>query len=161
MYSTKTPTISPVVEVSNATGFKTVRTPQVKANPKDKGRLRLKDLKNAVLSCYKLVTKELKKYIQQLGYFLDLRLTAAWEAVQFEIRPELDALIAIKEALTPSPRHPFQVGDMVELISNSTHFSTESMDGIHKIVGIKEDLIQVAYFSSWIHFSQLQLILDF
>lgn len=92
MNSITTETVIPVVEVSNSTPRKEVRTPQIKANRKDKTRFKRNKLKDIAFEEYGVRTKQIKKYLNQLGYKLDLRLTAAWDAVVFELRSEIKAL---------------------------------------------------------------------
>lgn len=70
-----------------------VRTPQRKANYKNKERFRLKDLKRIAFREYGCgSTVHIKCLLQQLGIKLDLRLTSAWDAIVFELRSRLKQL---------------------------------------------------------------------
>lgn len=71
-----------------------VQTPQRKANYKQKERFRLKDLKEKAFREYKVsTTGQIKRYLKKLGVGLDLRLTAAWDAVVFELRKDILVLV--------------------------------------------------------------------
>lgn len=77
-----------------------IATPQRKANYNDKGRLRRKDLKDMAFQKYGVKsTAQIKKFLKLLGVKLDLRLTAAWDAVVFELRKSI--LGIIETHLTP------------------------------------------------------------
>lgn len=94
-YCTEITAKTPVLKVSNTTSRKYVSTPQRKARYSDKTRLRLKDLKEMAFYYYKVkTTRDIKAYLKRLGIKLDLRLTAAWDAVVFELRAAMLALIA-------------------------------------------------------------------
>lgn len=74
-----------------------VHTPQRKAKYSDRSRIRLKDIKRTALrdiGCSS--STEIKKYLQALGIKLDLRLTAAWVAIVFELRNRIKAERATK-----------------------------------------------------------------
>lgn len=92
MHSITSNATVPVVDVVNTTVSRQVRTPQIKANRKDKARFKRKTLKDIAFDEYAVKTKQIKRYLNQLGYKLDLRLTAAWDAVVFELRTEILAL---------------------------------------------------------------------
>lgn len=67
-----------------------IRTPQRKADLKDKTRIRLKTLKNIALDEYGCTsTAQIKKLLQKLGIRLDLRLSSAWNAIVWELRSQL------------------------------------------------------------------------
>lgn len=78
-----------------------VRTPQRKAKYSDKTRVRLKDLKSfAFTQCGWKSTQNIKKYLKVLGIKLDLRLTAAWWALVFELKLLINTVKRILEAIT-------------------------------------------------------------
>lgn len=88
-----------------------VHTPQRKARYNDPSRIRLKDIKRAALrdiGCSS--SAEMKKYLQASGIKLDLRLTAAWVAIVFELR---DRIKAVKEEFELRSQPPFKSGDRV------------------------------------------------
>lgn len=67
-----------------------VKTPQRKANYKDKTRIRLKDLKDIAFRKYGVnSTAEIKQLLVQLKIKLDLRLSSAWDAICFELKSEI------------------------------------------------------------------------
>lgn len=72
---------------------KPLRTIQRKAKYHDKNRIRYQEMKNMALrSCGCTSSKQVKKYLQRLGYNLDLRLTAAWIAIFRELAPQIEQL---------------------------------------------------------------------
>ncbi|HCF26735.1 MAG TPA: hypothetical protein DEV81_05900 [Cyanobacteria bacterium UBA11049] len=76
----------------NATN-KPLRTIQRKAKYHDKNRIRYQEMKKMALrSCGCTSSKEVKKYLQRLGYNLDLRLTAAWMGIFRELAPQIEQL---------------------------------------------------------------------
>ena len=78
-----------------------IRTPQRKAKYSDKTRVRLKDLKSfAFTQCGWKSTQNIKKYLKVLGIKLDLRLTAAWWALVFELKLLINTVKRILEAIT-------------------------------------------------------------
>lgn len=78
-----------------------IRTPQRKAKYSDKTRVRLKDLKSfAFTQCGWKSTQNIKKYLKVLGIKLDLRLTAAWRALVFELKLLINTAKSILEAMT-------------------------------------------------------------
>lgn len=113
MHSTRIPVVTPVIKVSNSTERKYVRTPQRKAKYADKTRLRLKDLKEIAFHYYKVKTaSQIKAYLKRLRVKLDLRLTAAWDAVVFELRALILDLIAQDNNKTGNTSK-FKPGDRV------------------------------------------------
>lgn len=77
-----------------------VKTPQRKANYKNKARLRLKDLKEIALREYGCKSSaDIKKLLLAIRVKLDLRLTSAWDAIVYELRHELLAARAIGHEL--------------------------------------------------------------
>ena len=97
---------------TTSTSVKTkVHTPQRKAKYSDRSRIRLKDIKRTALrdvGCSS--SAEIKKYLQALGIKLDLRLTAAWVAIVFELRNRIKA---VKEKLVDVQEPQFKKGDRV------------------------------------------------
>lgn len=82
-----------------------IRTPQRKANYNDKARLRRVELKRIAYADYNCTSiEQIKNYLRFLGIRLDLRLTAAWDALVFELRQEILAVKAIAEASKPQPQ---------------------------------------------------------
>ena len=89
-----------------------VRTPQRKANYRDKERIRRKRLREIALEEYRCyTTADVKRLLRILGVNLDLRLSSAWDAVVFELRPWLLAIRQTIEIDPPPPR--IKVGDYV------------------------------------------------
>lgn len=88
-----------------ATERKTVRTPQRRANYNDKTRFRRVDLKQIAFKKYSCSSNaQIKNYLKVLGFKLDLRLTAAWVAIVYELGQEIFAAKAILEAISPQPQ---------------------------------------------------------
>ena len=90
-----------------------VRTPQRKAKYHDKARFKLKKLKQIAFNEYGCTsTAQIKRYLKFLKTRLDLRLTAAWQALVFELR---NRILAIKEILDSQDQAgpSFKVGDSV------------------------------------------------
>lgn len=70
-----------------------VRTPQRKAKYHDKTRVRLCDIKMIALrDCKCSDTTEMKRRLKILGINLDLRLTAAWIAIAWELQHQIKAV---------------------------------------------------------------------
>ncbi len=85
------------IATTATSGKAEVHTPQRKAKYSDRSRIRLKDIKRTALrdiGCSS--STEIKKYLQALGIKLDLRLTAAWVAIVFELRNRIKAERATK-----------------------------------------------------------------
>lgn len=74
----------------------TVHIPQKRANYRDKARVRLKDIKAAALKeCKCRDAKEMKQRLRHLGIKLDLRLTSAWCAIAWELKPVIEKLAKV------------------------------------------------------------------
>ena len=98
--------------IATTTSCKTeVHTPQRKAKYSDRSRIRLKDIKRAALRDIGCSSSgEIKKYLQALRIKLDLRLTAAWVAIVFELRNQIKD---VKEKLEVVNVPLFKPGDRV------------------------------------------------
>lgn len=121
-----------------------VKTPQRKANYKNKERLRLKDLKRIAFKQYSCSsTNQIKQLLQQLGVKLDLRLTSAWDALVFELRSRLLELCS-----------PIKPGMLVEIIDcpGNLYFLSP-----FKVYTVEADMAQLEYVASSFPLHRLQL----
>lgn len=81
-----------------------IYTPQRRANYNDKGRFRRADLKQIAFRKYKCnSSSQIKSYLKVLKIKLDLRLTAAWVAIVYELGQEILAAKAILDSLGLQP----------------------------------------------------------
>lgn len=77
-----------------------VRIPQRKAKYHDKTRVRLANIKAIALrDCKCSGTAEMKRRLRILGISLDLRLTAAWIAIGWELQDRIKAILPLKLVL--------------------------------------------------------------
>ena len=121
-----------------------VKTPQRKANYKNKERLRLRDLKRIAFKEYGCSsTSQIKQLLQQLGVKLDLRYTSAWEALVFELRSRLLELCS-----------PIKPGMLVEIIDCPANLYFLSPFRVYKV---EADLAQLEYVAPFFSLDRLQL----
>lgn len=81
-----------------------IYTPQRRANYNDKGRFRRADLKQIALRKYNCnSSSQIKSYLKVIKIKLDLRLTAAWVAIVYELGEEILAAKAILDSLGLQP----------------------------------------------------------
>lgn len=143
-----------------------VKTPQRKANYHDKTRLRRKDLQEIAFSqCGWKSTANVKKYLKVLGVKLDLRLTSAWDALVFELKPQIDeaclrmnnssAKCRAAKAIVDAPEPPhFQIGDQVNIIDCPANLYFLSP---FKIYFIESDMAQLEYVAFPVPLDNLEL----
>lgn len=121
-----------------------VQTPQRKANYKQKERFRLKDLKEKAFTEYKVsTTGQIKKYLKMLGVSLDLRLTAAWDAVVFELRKNILAFVDKASAFIKQVMPPSDSDRLLTALSSGViaDFREDEIGGIYWVwskAGIRE-----------------------
>lgn len=117
-----------------------IRTPQRKAKYSDKTRVRLKDLKSlAFTQCGWKSTQNIKKYLKVLGIKLDLRLTAAWQALVFELRLLINTAKSIEDAITtPVPLTDFKRLDQAK--NSDAAPQAESVGGMYSVWDMDADI---------------------
>lgn len=119
-----------------------IRTPQRKAKYSDKTRVRLKDLKSfAFTQCGWKSTQNIKKYLKVLGIKLDLRLTAAWRALVFELKLLINTAKSILEAITtPVPLTDIERLDRAKNSGAIADFQEDSVGGMYWVWDISGDI---------------------
>lgn len=110
-----------------------IYTPQRKARYSDKARVRRADIKRAALEyCNCRDSSEMKQRLRHLGIKLDLRLTSAWIAIAWELKPLIENLVILGEANKIVPlSDKKESADMKAVVKEPSILSLKIIPPIH------------------------------